>query len=50
MSGMVPAAADAGTPVIIVNDQPTPFDALADVVIREPIGIVLAAICAPRDA
>ena len=50
VAGMVPAAADAGTPVIIVNDQPTPFDALADVVIREPIGIVLAAICAPRDA
>ncbi|MDQ2927620.1 MAG: Sir2 family NAD-dependent protein deacetylase [Pseudomonadota bacterium] len=44
-AGMVPAAADSGAGVIIVNNQPTPMDDLADVVIREPIGAVLASIC-----
>ena len=44
-AGMVPAAADQGAAVIIVNGQPTPMDGLADVVIREPIGTVLPAIC-----
>jgi NAD-dependent deacetylase len=44
-AGMVPAAADSGAGVIIVNDQPTPLDGLADVVIREPIGAVLTSIC-----
>jgi NAD-dependent deacetylase len=42
---MVPIAARAGASVVIVNDQPTAMDALADVVVREPIGTVLAAIC-----
>ena len=50
VAGMVPAAAEEGAGIIIVNDQPTPFDALADVVIREPIGTVLAAICPSRGA
>ncbi|MDQ2734589.1 MAG: Sir2 family NAD-dependent protein deacetylase [Pseudomonadota bacterium] len=44
-AGMVPAAADSGAGVIIVNNQPTPMDDLADVVLREPIGAVLASIC-----
>jgi NAD-dependent deacetylase len=44
-AGMVPAAADQGAGVIIVNGQPTPMDGLADIVIREPIGAVLPAIC-----
>ena len=26
---------------VIVNNEPTPFDDLADVVLREPIGTVL---------
>jgi NAD-dependent deacetylase len=45
VSGMVPIAARAGADVVIVNDQPTAMDALADVVIRAPIGSVLAAVC-----
>jgi NAD-dependent deacetylase len=30
---------------VIVNADPTPFDDLADAVIREPIGDVLPALC-----
>lgn len=45
VAGMVPVAAQAGARVVIVNDQPTAMDALATVVIREPIGAVLAEIC-----
>jgi len=45
VASMVPIAARAGASVVIVNDQPTAMDALADVVVREPIGTVLAAIC-----
>jgi NAD-dependent deacetylase len=47
VAGMVPAAAENGAVVVIVNGQPTPFDALAAVVIREPIGRVLPLICNP---
>ena len=46
VAGMVPIAARAGAKVVIVNDQPTAMDALATVVIREPVGDVLAEICA----
>jgi NAD-dependent deacetylase len=42
---MVPIAARAGAAIVIVNDQPTAMDALADVVVREPIGAALTAIC-----
>jgi NAD-dependent deacetylase len=45
VASMVPVAARAGAAIVIVNDQPTALDALADVVIRAPIGEVLAAIC-----
>jgi NAD-dependent deacetylase len=54
VAGMVPIAARAGAQVVIVNDQPTAMDELADVVIRAPIGAVLTAICAgppsPQDS
>ncbi len=46
VAGMVPIAARAGAKVVIVNDQATVMDELADVAIREPIGLVLAEICA----
>ncbi len=46
VAGMVPIAARAGAAVVIVNDQPTEMDDLATIVIREPIGAVLAEICA----
>ena len=45
VAGMVPIAARAGADIVIVNDQPTAMDAIADVVVRAQIGAVLAAIC-----
>ena len=43
-AGLVPAAHLAGARVVIVNLQPTEYDAVADVVVRGPIGEVLPAI------
>ncbi len=43
---LVPLAARSGAAVAIVNAQPTPYDALADVVVREPIGTAIPAIVA----
>jgi NAD-dependent deacetylase len=43
-AGVVPLAKQAGARLVIVNDQPTPFDAIADAVLREPIGTVLPAL------
>ena len=45
VASMVPIAARAGAQVVIVNDQPTAMDSIADVVIRAPIGAVLTTIC-----
>lgn len=45
VAGTVEVASDAGARVVIVNDQPTPLDALADEILRAPIGEVLPAIC-----
>jgi NAD-dependent deacetylase len=45
VASMVPIAARAGAQVVIVNDQPTAMDGIADVVIRAPIGAVLAVLC-----
>jgi NAD-dependent deacetylase len=45
VAGMVPIAARAGADIVIVNDQPTAMDAIADVVVRAQIGAVLASIC-----
>ena len=54
VASMVPIAVRAKAVVVIVNDQPTAMDSLADVVIRAPIGAVLTAICAaaasPQDS
>ena len=41
----VPIAKSSGARVVIINAQPTQFDALADAIVREPIGQVLPAIC-----
>jgi NAD-dependent deacetylase len=43
-AGVVPLAERAGARLVIVNDQPTRFDAVADAVLREPIGQVLPAL------
>ncbi len=45
VAGVVPLAADAGARIVIVNNQPTPMDPLADLLLREPIGEVLPRIC-----
>ena len=45
VAGVVPLARDAGARVVIVNNQPTPMDPLADALLRGPIGEVLPAIC-----
>jgi NAD-dependent deacetylase len=45
-AGLVPMAVRSGAALIIVNDQPTAYDDLADVVLRERIGTVLPALVA----
>ncbi|MBA3886411.1 MAG: NAD-dependent deacetylase, partial [Acidobacteria bacterium] len=45
IAAIVPMAKAAGAHVLIVNAQPTPFDEVADVVLREPICEVLPALC-----
>jgi len=45
IAGAVPIAKDAGARLIIVNAEPTPFDDIADAVLRDPIGAVLPSIC-----
>ncbi len=44
-AGAVPAAHDAGAHIVIINNQPTPMDSLADVLLREPIGQLLPQLC-----
>ena len=46
VAGVVPLAKGAGARVVILNDQPTPMDDLADTVLRGAIGEVLPALCA----
>ena len=41
IAGAVPAAKSAGARVVIVNAEPTPFDEIADAVLRDPIGRTL---------
>lgn len=45
-AGLVEVAARAGARVVIVNASPTPYDGLADEVLRDPIGTVLPALVA----
>jgi len=44
---LAPVAAGAGAGVVIVNNQPTPYDGLADAVVRLPISEVLPALVRP---
>jgi NAD-dependent deacetylase len=44
-AGVVPLAKEHGARVVILNDQPTPFDPLADAVLRGAIGDVLPRLC-----
>ena len=41
VAGLVDVAARAGARVVVVSAQPTPYDGLADLVVREPISEVL---------
>ncbi len=43
-AGLVPAAHLSGAPVVIVNAEPTDYDAIAEVVVRGPISEVLPAL------
>jgi NAD-dependent deacetylase len=45
-AGLVPLAKETGGRLVIVNAEATPFDDLADAVLRDPIGRVLPAMCA----
>ncbi len=45
VAGVVPHAKAAGARLVIVNAEPTRFDAVADVVIQQRIGDVLSAVC-----
>ena len=45
VASVVPLAKDAGARIVIVNNQPTPMDAIADALLRGPIGEVLPALC-----
>jgi len=45
IAAAVPSARSAGAQLVIVNAEPTPFDDIADVTIRDPIGEVLPALC-----
>ena len=47
VAGAVPIASESGARIVIVNAEPTPFDEIADAVIRQPIGEVLPILCAP---
>ncbi len=40
-AGLVPLAVRNGATLVIVNNQPTDYDDIADVVLREPIGEVV---------
>ena len=45
-AGLVDVAAATGARVVVVNAEPTPYDGLADLVVREPIGTALPALLA----
>jgi NAD-dependent deacetylase len=45
VAGIVPIAKATGARVVILNAEPTPFDEIADAVLRRPIGEVLPGLC-----
>ena len=46
-AGLTDLAAANGARVVVVNAEPTPYDHLADLVVREPIGTALPGLVAP---
>ncbi len=47
VASVVPLAKQAGARIVILNNQPTQMDPLADALLRGPIGELLPALCAP---
>ena len=47
IASVVPVAKDAGARIVIINNQATPMDPVADALLRGPIGEALPAVCAP---
>ena len=47
IAGTVEIARDAGAKVVILNAEETPFDGIADAVLRDPIGTVLPQLLGP---
>jgi len=45
IAGVVPLAKAAGARIVVINAEPTPFDDIADAVLRDPIGRVLPLLC-----
>jgi NAD-dependent deacetylase len=45
IAGAVPLARDNGARIVIINAEQTPYDAMADVVLRGSIGTLLPAVC-----
>jgi NAD-dependent deacetylase len=45
-AGLCEVAVEAGARLVIVNAEPTPYDDIADAVLREPIGEILPALVA----
>lgn len=48
-AGLVPLAREAGAQVVILNGEPTPYDAIAAAVVRGSISEVLPRLVAPSD-
>ena len=48
VAGLVEIAAAHGARVVVVNAEPTPFDRLADLVVRDPISVALPRLLAPN--
>ena len=46
-AGLTDLAQQSGARVVVVNAEPTPYDDLADLVVREPIGTSLPGLLAP---
>ena len=47
VAGLVPLAVRNGATLVIVNDQETPYDDLADVILRDDIGVVVPEFVTP---
>jgi NAD-dependent deacetylase len=46
-AGLTDVAAACGARIVVVNAEPTPYDPLADLVVREPIGTALPRLLGP---